>query len=92
MAEEIYWNLCDDTGLMSFFTDSGTYIILSEIRYQRGILIASGLIAGGALMGVVNAALGVGFGMETMPKLHILSDHHFEGMAVEGLHGNLVPV
>ncbi|MBU8869631.1 MAG: oligopeptide transporter, OPT family [Gemmatimonadales bacterium] len=72
-------------GILAYFVKRGGSDILSEARYQRGILIASGLIAGGALMGVINAALGVGFGMDTMSKLHILSDHNFEGMVGEGL-------
>ncbi len=72
-------------GILAWFVKRGGAEALSEARYQRGILIASGLIAGGALMGVINAALGVGFGPETMSKLHILSDHAFEGMLVEVL-------
>jgi putative OPT family oligopeptide transporter len=56
-----------------------------EARHQQGILIASGLIAGGALMGVVNAAAGVGFGPDRMGSLHILSDHAFEGPLGESL-------
>ncbi len=55
------------------------------IRHQRGILIASGLIAGGALMGVFNAVFNVIFGPENMEKLHILSDHQFEGPVGEGI-------
>jgi putative OPT family oligopeptide transporter len=54
-------------------------------RHQRGILIASGLIAGGALMGVLNAIFNVAFGPENMARLHVLSDHHFEGDLGEGI-------
>jgi len=54
-------------------------------RHQQGILIASGLIAGGALWGVVNAALGVGFGSERMSAFHLLSESAFEGPLGEGL-------
>jgi putative OPT family oligopeptide transporter len=70
-------------GALAWFVKRGGTAVLSNARYQRGILIASGLIAGGALMGVVNAALGVGFGTETMAKAHILSDHAFEGLTGE---------
>jgi len=56
-----------------------------EARHQQGILIASGLIAGGALMGVINAAAGVGFGPDRMASLHILGDQAFEGPLGEGL-------
>ncbi|MDY0110666.1 MAG: oligopeptide transporter, OPT family [Candidatus Krumholzibacteria bacterium] len=58
---------------------------LVEARHQKGILIASGLIAGGALWGVVNAALGVGFGQEKMASLHLLSEHAFDGPLGEGI-------
>jgi len=54
-------------------------------RHQQGILIASGLIAGGALMGVLNAALNVIFGTDGMARLHILSEHQFEGLLGEGI-------
>ena len=72
-------------GALAWFVKRGGLKAVSEARYQRGILIASGLIAGGALMGVINAALGVGFGTETMAKAHLLTDHAFEGMTGEAL-------
>ena len=56
-----------------------------KVRHQRGILIASGLIAGGALMGVFNAIFNASFGPENMVKLHVLSDHAFEGPVGEGI-------
>ncbi len=52
---------------------SGEDSNLPKIRHQRGILIASGLIAGGALMGVFNAIFTVSFGMENMSKMHLLN-------------------
>ena len=61
---------------------------LAKARLNRGILIASGLIAGGALMGVVDAAIGVfAFGGDAQAKssLHLLSEHAFEGLAGEAL-------
>ena len=64
---------------------SGQSAEVPKIRHQRGILIASGLIAGGALMGVFNAIFNVIFGPENMEKLHVLSEHAFEGMLGEGL-------
>jgi len=54
-------------------------------RHQQGILIASGLIAGGALMGVLNAVLNIAFKPQNMARLHLLSDHAFEGALGEGL-------
>ncbi|HOX25738.1 MAG TPA: oligopeptide transporter, OPT family [Candidatus Krumholzibacteria bacterium] len=54
-------------------------------RHQQGILIASGLIAGGALMGVLNAGLNVGFGTPAMDRLHVLADPAFEGRVGEGI-------
>jgi putative OPT family oligopeptide transporter len=56
-----------------------------KARHQQGILIASGLIAGGALMGVFNAALNVMIGPDNMEKLHLLSPHRFEGLLGEGI-------
>jgi putative OPT family oligopeptide transporter len=57
----------------------------SQSRHQRGILIASGLIAGGALMGVLNAIFNVAFGVETMEALHVLTDDQFHGPLGEGI-------
>jgi putative OPT family oligopeptide transporter len=57
-------------------------------RLERGILIASGLIAGGALMGVFDAFLGVvlfGGDLERKAALYLLSDHAFEGVVGEGI-------
>ncbi|MFH2052897.1 MAG: oligopeptide transporter, OPT family [bacterium] len=57
----------------------------TKTRHQRGILIASGLIAGGALMGVFNAILNVAFGADNMAGLHVLDEHAFEGLLGEGI-------
>ena len=59
-----------------------------KLRHEKGILIASGLVAGGALMGVFDALLGVvAFGSDATRKasLHVLSDHSFEGLLGEGI-------
>ncbi len=72
-------------GILAWFVQRSGPEAISKARHQRGILIASGLIAGGALMGVINAALGVGFGQEAMAKMHILNDHQFEGLLGEGI-------
>jgi putative OPT family oligopeptide transporter len=56
-----------------------------KVRHQRGILIASGLIAGGALMGVANAIFNVVFKPERMERLHIFHGEHFEGPVAEGI-------
>ncbi|MEZ4387262.1 MAG: oligopeptide transporter, OPT family [Candidatus Krumholzibacteriia bacterium] len=56
-----------------------------KARHQQGILIASGLIAGGALMGVLNAGLNVAFTAERMKAIYVLDDHHFEGPLGEGI-------
>jgi putative OPT family oligopeptide transporter len=66
----------------------GTSEATAKLRHERGILIASGLIAGGALMGVFDAFLGVvAFGGEVQRKsaLYLLSDHAFEGLLGEGI-------
>lgn len=72
-------------GILAWFVQNGGSEALAKARHQRGTLIASGLIAGGALFGVLNAALGVGFGTETMAKAHLLTDHQFEGLLGEGI-------
>ena len=57
-------------------------------RNERGILVASGLIAGGALMGVFDAFLGViAFGGDLQRKsvMHLLPEHSFEGVLGEGI-------
>jgi len=56
-----------------------------KARHQKGILIASGLIAGGALMGVLNAGLNVGFGPEAMKNIYVLNEHQFDGPVGEGI-------
>lgn len=55
------------------------------VRHQQGILIASGLIAGGALMGVLNAGLNVAFGAEAMAGIYVLKDQQFHGALGEGI-------
>jgi putative OPT family oligopeptide transporter len=64
----------------------GTSDAVAKQRLDRGILIASGLIAGGALMGVFDAFLGVvafGGDLERKASLHLMSEHAFEGMTGE---------
>jgi putative OPT family oligopeptide transporter len=56
-----------------------------KARHQQGILIASGLIAGGALMGVFNAIFNVVFGAENMERIHVLNEHQFDGPLGEGI-------
>jgi putative OPT family oligopeptide transporter len=66
----------------------GTSGEVAKLRLERGILIASGLIAGGALMGVFDAFLGVvafGGDLERKAGLYLLSDHAFEGITGEGI-------
>jgi putative OPT family oligopeptide transporter len=78
-------------GILSWFVKRrgvGTSAETAKQRYDRGILIASGLIAGGALMGVFDAFLGVvvyGGSLERKAALHLLTDHAFEGLAGEGI-------
>jgi hypothetical protein len=57
---------------------------------DRGVLIASGLMAGGAIMGVVDAIINASIKMSTGTMeakgiVHILSDAAFEGAAGEWL-------
>jgi putative OPT family oligopeptide transporter len=59
-----------------------------KARTDRGVLIASGLIAGGAIMGAldaITAAIVKQVAGSTEPKnvVHILSDHAFEGIPGE---------
>ena len=59
-----------------------------KARTDRGILIASGLIAGGAIVGaldaIVNAIIKVATGSTTLKDtVHLLSDHAFEGIPGE---------
>ncbi len=70
---------------------------ITKPRMDRGVLIASGLMAGGAIMGVVdaviNAAIKMSTGaMEAKSVVHVLSDAAFEGalgdwLAMAGLCG-----
>jgi hypothetical protein len=46
---------------------------LGKARYERGILISSGLIAGGALMGVLSSLLQL-FGTEEKPLIPSLNN------------------
>ena len=69
----------------------------SKARFDRGVLIASGLMAGGAIMGVVDAVINASVKMSTgsleaKEVVHILSLHAFEGapgelLAIAGLVG-----
>ena len=66
----------------------GTSAEVAKERYDRGILIASGLIAGGALIGVFNAFLGVVIfdgDAEKIASLHLLPEALWEGVTGEAL-------
>ena len=75
----------------------GEGLEITKPRMDRGVLIASGLMAGGAIMGVVdaviNAAIKMSTGaMEAKSVVHVLSDAAFEGatgdwLAMAGLAG-----
>jgi putative OPT family oligopeptide transporter len=59
-----------------------------KARQDRGVLVASGLMAGGAIMGVIDAianAVIKGTAGSTAPKeaIHVLSAHAFEGLPGE---------
>jgi putative OPT family oligopeptide transporter len=59
-----------------------------KARMDRGVLIASGLMAGGAIMGVLDAIAnasikGITGSTEAKGAIHILSEHAFEGMPGE---------
>jgi hypothetical protein len=59
-----------------------------KARTDRGVLIASGLMAGGAIIGAVDAISSaivkqVTGSTEAKSIIHILSDHAFEGMTGE---------
>lgn len=61
---------------------------VAKTRNERGILIASGLIAGGALIGVFDAFLGVvAFGGDAVRKsaLHLLPEEAFAGVTGEAI-------
>lgn len=76
-------------GILSWMVSrqgKGTSTALAKARGDKGILIASGLIAGGALMGVFDAALGVVlFPALDMSKsmLYLRSDESFHGLPGE---------
>jgi len=77
-------------GILSWLVKNtgGVSAAVAKLRHDRGILIASGLIAGGALMGVFDAFLGVvvyGGDLERKSALYLLSDHAFEGVAGEAI-------
>lgn len=61
-----------------------------KARTDRGVLVASGLMAGGAILGVVDSGINVVF-MQTAGSLdgkaviHLLSPHAFEGLLGEAL-------
>ena len=59
-----------------------------KARTDRGVLIASGLVAGGAIMGVFDAIAnaiikGVTGSTDAKGAIHVLSDHAFEGLPGE---------
>jgi putative OPT family oligopeptide transporter len=59
-----------------------------KARNDRGVLVASGLMAGGAIIGAVNAIAdavikGISGTMEPKQSVHILSEHAFEGIPGE---------
>jgi hypothetical protein len=59
-----------------------------KARQDRGVLVASGLMAGGAIMGVIDAianAIIKGAAGSTAPKeiIHIMSEHAFHGIPGE---------
>jgi len=61
-----------------------------KARTDRGVLIASGLVAGGAIMGVLDAIAnaiikGVTGNTDAKGAIHILSDHAFEGIPGEAM-------
>ncbi len=63
-----------------------------KARHDRGVLIASGLMAGGAILGVLDAIAnavikGATGGLEAKGSVHILSDH-----ALEGATGELIAI
>jgi putative OPT family oligopeptide transporter len=54
-------------------------------REHRGIVVASGLMAGGALIGMADAVLKMCLGHEGQDRLHVLSKAAFEGPAGQWL-------
>ncbi len=68
--------------------NAATTEAVAKARNERGILIASGLIAGGALIGVFDAFLGVvAFGGDAARKssLHLLHEEAFAGVTGEAI-------
>ena len=66
-------------------TDAGV-----KARHDRGVLLASGLVAGGAIMGVLDAVAnaiikGATGSTDAKSVVHILSDHAFEGVPGEAM-------
>lgn len=59
-------------GLISYFVShAGKDELLNKLRYHRGILISSGFIAGGSIMGVFSACLRVlGYDFAVLPWGH----------------------
>jgi putative OPT family oligopeptide transporter len=77
-------------GLLSWWIGrkEGKDEVAVKARYDRGVLIASGLMAGGAIMGVIDAIAnavikGTTGSIEAKSVVHILSEHAFEGNAGE---------
>jgi putative OPT family oligopeptide transporter len=63
---------------------------VAKARSDRGVLIASGLMAGGAIMGVIDAVINAAIkmstgGVEAKNVVHVLSQHAFEGRLGEVL-------
>ena len=61
---------------------------LSKARFDRGVLIASGLMAGGAIIGVIDAIInaiikGATGSTKAKSVVHLLSEHAFDGKAGE---------
>ena len=62
----------------------------AKARTDRGVLVASGLMAGGAILGVVDSGVNVLFmqtagSLEGKSVIHLLSEHAFEGVVGEGI-------
>jgi len=58
-------------GLVAYFVEkSSKNDEVSKARKDRGILIASGFVAGGAIMGVVSAFLSLGESSGVIPRLN----------------------
>lgn len=78
-------------GILSWFVlrrrpgDSDTTV---KAREDRGVLLASGLMAGGAILGVLDAVVnavikGTTGGLDAKEVVHILPEHAFEGATGE---------